>query len=450
MAQVELLNYLEDTYLTGPYLAGQLGELTGVQVELLIQDTDDDKFLGMQTDLTTGEQNKVGSQVKIFPLAHNQHPKYLVDTEGYLSESYLSAKLCALQSMQVDMAIASAADDHIQGVQVDQKIVDADDDHSQGMQVDAKINAEFNLGFQVDAIHTQRLGAQANFVIYNITQLRILCEFPSRGDANQYGTDAVNLDNANWKTLQVMESGDLGKLANLNTDVLEQRIQSDTGVTVLELRCDTGAANTFVDTVGILEHNITTSATIVMQGSDDENFGTVKFQFNVNPTDPYSIYIAPTLPTAAARYYRILITDTTNPDDFIKIGSIVFGSSNIFSVKETFDNPVSFGRKHFKDGIKTEGFTGKSNDRAIRRFLGLNFSNIDVEGGNYELFQNFFDFAKTDLKCLIIPTPTKPTVLTVWSKLTGLPSESHQAIDVTNDEQNAHWAGFSLDWDESE
>jgi len=447
MTAVSIEGYLEGAYLTGPpgYLGGIFSELTGTQVELVIEEQEN---IGMQTNMSVDGPNSLnGMQVKIFPLLHLDHPKYLVEEEPYLTGAYLAGWRCALQGSQVEMNIEQQDPD---GVQVDQKIVSPDDDRYEGMQVQMKIvDFENAVGMQTTLIRTHNIGTQVNLVIYNTTQLRLLCDFPSRGLENRYGSDPIDADNANWKTPQLMESGDLGKLQNLNTDVLEQRIQSDTGVVFLELRCDTGATNTFVDTLGILEHNITTSATITVQGSDDENFSTIKFSFNVNPTDPYAIYIAPELPTTPARYYKIVINDNTNPDNYIRIGTIVFGSSDIFSPKECFDNPVSFGRRHFKDEIETEGFTNTSNDRATRRFLGLRFNKLDVEGGNYEKLQDYFEFAKTDLKCLIIPTPTKPTVLTVFSKLVQLPEESHDAIDVTQDEQNVHFATLDLDWDES-
>lgn len=367
---------------------------------------------------------------------------------AYLSElSYMSGTFAELTGMQVDMAVVQTQET---GMQANQEIVSPDDDYVQGMQVDMSIHDEHEIGMQVVQTRVSELGMQANLVIYNTTQLRLLCEFPSRGVANQYGSDPVSVDNANWKSIQSMESGDLGKLSNLNTDVLEQRVQTADGVTVWELRCDTGVSNTFTDTIGILDHNITTSASVIFQGSDSQTFGTIKFEHNINPTSPYAIFIAPTLPTISARYHRFLITDPTNPDNHIRIGTIVFGSSTIFTPSETFDNPVAYGRKHFKDQVKTEGFTNKSNDRAIRRILGLSFTNLDVEGGNYRRLQEYFDFAKTDLKCLVIPTPTKPTVLTVWSKLVQLPEEQHAAIDVRDDELNAHWANLELDWDEGE
>jgi hypothetical protein len=373
-----------------------------------------------------------------------------LSSTGYLDDAYLSvnpylnAFVDGPRSMQVDMQTDGTSP---QGMQADMALEDQETEP--GFQVNMNIQDLSPIGMQVESLKIDRIGMQVNPVIYNVTQLRILCSFTSRGIAKRYGAGPIDLDDANWESPQSYETGDLGKLSNLNTDVTDERIQSADGVKSIELRCDTGQSNTFVDTLGILDHNITTSATITVEASDVSDFSTIKFSFTVNPTMPYAIYIAPELPTVPARYYRIFITDVTNADNHIKVGTIVFGSASIFLPNECYVNPVGFGQVHFKDEIETEAFTNTSNDRATRRFLSLSFVKLDVEAGNYDKLQDYFREAKTDLKCLIIPTPTKPTVLTVFSKLVQLPQENHDAIDVRTDELNAHYASLDLDWDES-
>jgi len=487
MTASSLVGYLDDAYLVGPpgYLAATYGEFSGVQVsmkisdqnvggqqsemsiespdddfklgmqaemikvietetgfqaEMLLQGPDDDYLQGMQTDFKVTPETTTGMQAKIFPLQHWLHPKYLVEQEGYLEYSYLSSKMCAFQGMQAKMFVDSPTDDLFLGMQSEMSVVSQPDT---GLQVKFVIQDENNVGMQANMIKTLKQGAQAAFVIYNTTQLRFLCQFPSRGTVAEYnGTPSAN--NANWETDQAIKANDLGKLQNLNTDVLEERIETD-GVTAFwELRCDTGATNTFVDTLAILEHNLTTSATITFQGSDSPTFSTVKFSDSIQSTEVNAYRISPTLPTLPAKYYRLLINDPSNSDGFLRIGTIIFGSSDIFTLKECYQNPIRFGKTHFKDTISTEGFTNKSNDRATRKRLGLAFEKLAFDGGNYELLQDMMDFAKTDLKCLVIPVPQNPTSLTVFAKLTQLPDEQHIADDVDN-----HLVDFSLDWDES-
>lgn len=488
MTAVQVIGYLDGNYLTSPpnYLGGSINELTGMQVdlkplsikptgmqsemavipesglgaqvelvnvvqtetgiqaEMLVQSPDDDSITGFQVEFLIKPEIATGMQAKIFPLQHWLHSKYLVDNEGYLEDSYLAEKMCAFQGMQVKMFVDSPADDHFQGMQVDLKV---DVDKKQGMQVSMAVLQEVLTGIQVNMIKTFKLGSQANFVIYNDTQLRFLCTFPSRGTVAEYN-GVPSTDNANWTTPQAMASGDLGKLKNLNSDTLEERIQSQDGVTAsFELRSDAGVSNVFTDTIGIMEHNLTTSATVTFQGSDSPTFASVKFSTVLPVKKPNLIWVSPELPTLAAKYHRFLISDSTNPDNNIKIGAIIFGSADIFTLKECFSNPIRFGKTHFKDSIETEGFTNNSNDRATRKRLSLNFEKLNFVGGNYELLQDMMDLAKTDLKCLVIPLPQTPTRLSVFAKLTELPDEDHNAdtADVDN-----HFVDIDLSWDESE
>lgn len=440
MANITLVGYLEDTYLTEPYMSGINGETTGMQVEFKLPNED---LGGMQTEFSIIDQSQLGMQAKIFPLAHALHPKYLADSEGYLEEAYLAEKMCAFQGMQAQLKIDSPDDDFSQGMQVDLAI---EDQFLQGMQTEMVVQTETSQGMQTEFIKTFKLGSQANYVIYNTTQLRILCDFDSRGLSAEYA-GVPSADDANWKTLQTMAGGDLGKLKHLNNDKVEQRVQTaDSVISLWDLRCDTGQSNTFVDTIGILNHNFTSSAIVQFQGSDDSNFGTIKFQETLTVEAENIYFIAPTLPTVSARYFRFLIQDPTNPDNHLRIGTIVFGSARILTPKERFINPVRFGKVHFKDSQRTEGFSSNSNDRATRKKLTLVFEKLDIDGGNFELIGDYTDEAKTDLKCLIIPTPLRPSALAVFSKLVQLPDEDH----FYNDDDGTNWKiDLTLDWDES-
>ena len=422
-------------YLQEPYLATKICAFQGMQVDLSLATQFEQ---GIQVDARNNDQLDFGLQAKIFPLEHNLHPFYLTEPFGYLSEAYLASKICAFQGMQVDQLIDSSDDDFPQGFQVDQKITEAL--ANQGFQALLRIYDEQSVGFQADVIRAERLGISTTMVLYNITQMRILCDFLSRGTAALGGN--------NWTSPQGVDVGDFD-LSNLNTDVVEQRAQSPVGVAALwEIRCNTGIANGFADTYGILNHNLTSSATVTVQGSDDPAFGSVKWSFVMTTELVNMYYIEPDLPTIPAQYFRFLIQDPLNPDGQIKIGTIVFGNAIIFSKKSCFDLPVTFGLRHFKDGLQTEGFTNYSNDRALRKILQLNFSDHLFDGADYQNFQDYFKTAKTDLKCLVIPTPQRPSALAVFSKLTQLPEETHNAVEPIAD--GSEWrVNFSLDYDES-
>jgi hypothetical protein len=481
--------YLYYPYESMPYLIGEIDDSTGMQVKRVIASTDDDAFIGMQINRfidSPGDDSFVGLQVlrvlsdeldhtgfqvnrqiiddtddpatgmqvnresgdnliehgmqviRAFPMIVG-HPNYLAGP--YLMGPYLTAQNCSLLGMEINRVIVSAADDVFTGIQINRQIVSAADDPKTGMQTQRKINIEIPKGMQITRIKISRTPMQINKVLYNVEQLRILCDFVSRG------TPA--LGGINWTSPQGVAAGDFS-LNNLNTDIIEQRTQSPNAVLNWDLRCDSGQLNSFVDTIAILGHNITSGATVTFQGSDDPGYGTIKFNrtIKIEPNNSYFVLPLSDFPSPPARYFRFLISDTSNPDNHIKIGTIIFGSSIVFSKQTTFDLPLSFGKTHFKDTIQTEGFTSVSNDRAMRKSLGLNFSSIDYGTGDYNRLADYFDSAKTDLKCLVIPYPCKPSLFAVFAKLSRLPLEQHNAIELCGLKE-VHTVDLQLEWDES-
>ncbi len=435
----------------------QLGNL-GIQTKLRIND---DNKLGAQAILTITPEDKLLTQVLLEARGNNNlntqvalkrlgftnatgmqiifgktrvhicpEGQYL-ETFPYLTDNpYLTARFCADLHTQVELKRFTQTPLNTQILMRINELTNLP------MQVLWRIFDQNNLNMQVILSAAEKLNTQVNLFVYNNTQLRILCDFPSRG--------IPALGGNNWTSVQAIAAGDFD-VNNLNTDIVEERTQTD-GINALwQLRCDTGLSNTFVDTLAILNHNFTTSARVEIQGSDDPGFGTIKFTIVMDTELTNMYYVAPTLPNIPARYYQISIQDPTNTDaDGLKIGTIVFGSSLILTRNEQFINPVTYGNRHFKDTLDTEGFTSSSNDRALRKFLNLTFTQLLIDGGNFETLQNYILTAKTDLKCLVIPRPTRPSALAVFAKLSQLPEELHNAIDDDN------WrVDMTFDWDES-
>lgn len=280
-------------------------------------------------------------------------------------------------------------------------------------QINRIITFPFPVHMQAQLVHAIELHMQATMVLYNTTNLRIMKDFPSRGN-----------NGINW-TASSTKTGDFSA-NNLNTDIVEQIWRSaDADVAMVTLICDTQLSQgVFVDTVAILNHNLTKSAVVILQGSSDPTFATVGLEVTLQTTLQNMYYIAPHLPSAGYRYYRFILEDNTNTAGFLSIGTIIFGSSIIF-IGDDIANPITFGRRHFKDTIVTEGYTSVSNDRALKAYLKLLFRDLDFKRGNYAALTQLFQTARTQLKCLWIPTPQYPTRFTVFGKLTQIPEESH-------------------------
>lgn len=272
------------------------------------------------------------------------------------------------------------------------------------------------------------VNTQVRKALYNTTNLRILWEFPSRGD----GT--------NW-TSNSTAAGDYSP-NNVNSDIVEQIWKSDGDVAGVYLICDAGAP-VFVDTLAILNHNFTTSASILFQGSNDPGFSTIGTQITIQSTRDNIYYIAPSLPTLSYRYWKISIDDATNADGFLFAGTIIFGSATIFQ-GECFVDQVIRSTTHFSDKISTEGFTNVANDRAIKNATSLEFRSIRFNRGNYNNLREIFEEMRTSLKALWIPTPQYPSRFAVFGKLTEIPQETHNVKG-----EDLDFVNFQINVDES-
>jgi len=422
----------DDDVSLGVQVDRAINELTelGVQVDREIVSPDDDVPVGVQVDRQILSDLSNHLQVKIGTLQHWMCDSYYL-TRPYLETSYLTYCMRAFQGVQVDRKIVGESDDFKLGVQVDRQISGI---NVLGTQVDRKIETEDPLGIQVTRVKAAKTLTQVRRVIYNTTQLRILDVFLNRGTAALGGNT--------WTCNVATATGDFSP-NNLNTDVIEERWQTVSGPTAfITLTCDTGATNTFVDTAAILDHNFTTSARVELQASTSPTFSSVDFSTVLTTESPDMYYIAPTLPTEGFRYWRFIIQDNSNPDGYLRAGVIVFGSARIMTVWETFQDTITFGKKHFKDTLETEGYTAVENDRATRKFLSLPFSNLRGVGADYAMLKEYWTENKTSLKALVIPDPTRVSEFAVFGKLVQLPSVERvvHADDL---------ASFTLEWDES-
>lgn len=348
--------------------------------------------------------------------------------EPYLTDPYLGPGMIGQMGMTVERTIKAFAP---QGMEVERVITSR---RTTAMEVLRRIiDATVPSGIQVELFRALTFGHQIRRVIYNTTNLRIMQDFPSRG------TSGIN-----W-TASSTEPGDFS-VNNLNTDIVEQRWESASGVKSVVLTCDTEITQgILVDTLAILGHNLTTSATITVEGSDNGSFSPVEQTFAVVPTRQNAYYIAPTFPTMQSRYWRLLISDPTNPNTSLQIGTIVFGTTIIFQ-GECFTDDVRRARKHFADKVATEGFTNATNDRALKRAIGLNFKFLKYRSGNWRSLDNLFDVARTSLKCLWIPDPQDPTRFAVFAKLTTIPDEMHKNMG----DEASDTLDFTVDLDESQ
>jgi hypothetical protein len=329
--------------------------------------------------------------------------------EPYLSDPYLSPGIIAQMDMEVLRRLSKT---DATGMEVN-RVIRAS--KALGSEVLLRINSSKKMGMEIDRLQASSLGMQTRLVLYNTNRLRILCDFPSRG-----------VSGTNW-TASSTAAGDFSA-NNLNTDIVEQVWRSVNSVTSVVLTCDTEVVQgVAIDTLALLNHNLTTSATITVEGSDNISFSPVEQSFAVVPTRQNAYYIAPTFPTIQSRYWRIIIADPTNPDGRIQIGTLLFGNATIFQ-GECFTDNVTRRRRHFSDKVPTEGFTNVSNDRALKRAISLEFRWLRYQQGNFRALEEIFEEDRTSLKCLWIPDPQDPGRFGAFAKLVQLPDELHRNL----------------------
>lgn len=417
------------------------------------------KRLGMQSLFIPADNNETGIQsefniidfkapkgmeAKFDKLFHRICEGYL---EGdYLSDAYLTGLMCAHMGMQAEFKLGV---EDPQGMQ-SQFVIN--DDDKIAMQSLFIIDAAEPMGMQVEMINNTPFGMQALFALYNTTNLRILCDFPSRGAETGAGLNAWGnaiASGLNWNANST-EPGDFEEF-RLNTDVVEEYWRSATGTkTGINLDCDTEIAQgVFLDTLAILGHNMTTSASLTIIGSNDPTFSSIGITIVPIVQEENIYWVSPELPTAGFRYWRFQISDPTNPEAFIKIGTILFGASQIFQ-GECFVDEVEFELKDFADTVNTAGHTNVANSRAIKRNLILNFRSLKFNRANFRTLRGLFQESRTVLKCLWIPTPSVNNVeylsrFAVFAKLVKIPREVHNVKGPDSD-----FVSLTIELDESQ
>jgi hypothetical protein len=375
-----------------------------------------------------------GFEVKQDTLAHVllEYPHGYLD-DPYLTVPYLGPWMQAMSGWQARGFIVTQYQDGWQG------LMTITSRKNTGWQAKLVIDKLRPYGWQALALKATAAGWQVTAVLYNTTQLRIIYEFPSRGASttgggnNAWGSPKGTGQNWLASTTEASPTDAFG-IQNVNTDITEQRWQGAAGViTGVTLDCDTEInQGVFNDTFAIIDTNITSSATITLIGSNTDDFSVVGVAIALqSENDGNIVYIAPDLPNAGYRYWRIAIDDSTNPDGYLRCGTIVFGAALILT--QNFVDQVQIDPVNYTDEVFTEGFTNVQNDRGIKQLLRLEFKNLRYQDGDYQRLRTFFRTARTVLKALWVPTPGFPKRYLTFGKLRRIPQERHNVKSVTND-----------------
>lgn len=304
---------------------------------------------------------------------------------------------------------------------------------------------------QVEIPRAPLYPSQVRILQYNISRLRVLMEFLSRGAVNYSPTlnawgQSIGLG-LNWTVNHTEPSSTNDfNIRSVNTDIVEQYWRSPSGTlaTPSVLRCDTEVSGITIDTFAMLGTNLTTSALITLQVATDAAFTTPTTLVTLQgERDGNIVWISPNLPLNSYRFAKIVIYDPTNPDGFIKVGTIVFGNAVILS-EQCFTNSVTWEPKHYVDTIDTEGQTAAMNDRGVKNSVTLEFKNLDFNKYDFTQLNNVFGYVRTSLKALWIPTPDYPKRFMLFGKLLRIPREVHNALS-----EDADYVDYTVEVDEA-
>lgn len=385
------------------------------------------RALAIQAEQNIGEfPRPFAAQMFQTSLTHLRAGSYLVG--DYLEDAYLTAMIHAVLPLEFHGKLEAEIETAVQfqGQIVDKLLPLA-------IQLRGQIVDKLGpLAFQFLMQKSSFTALQFLMRLYNTTNLRILCDF----------ADMV------W-TASSTEPGHFD-VDNLNSDIVEKIWRSSFGaVTGVTITGDSQIAQGIaVDTLAILNHNLTTSGSITLLGSNDPLFGTIGKTINLSITPENIYYIAPEMPLTTWRYWRMVIDDASNPDTFLSIGTVLMGSAEILQGEEYSDD-IEFGYKDFADKVETEGFTNITNARALKKNLSLSFRSLDTGLPNFAMLRRIVTEYRTSHKCLWIPTPD-PTDMevtgryTVYGKLAEIPKEKHNNVN-----SELTYVDFGVEVDES-
>ena len=401
------LGYLETDYAEFPYGSGRVDDFLSSQ--FLAVNTKH-KSLASQSEFLIDEFEKTPAQYELVNTKPKKSGSQFLNTAFFDKKS--GSQFYAFIDSGFDKKSIQFRTTKIVNKSIGKYLIEKENGYLNNIYL-SPIHAKF-MGSQFDVFKIKSKGAQVKATIYNSTQFRFMYDFPSRG------LDGQNWTLANGSTMQ----GDFS-INNLNTDIIEQ-VWRSSNTSIQSLVCDTqDDSGVFLDTLAILNHNLTLGAIVNLFGSNEPDFSSNIFSERLVTTSKNIYYVSETIPLKSYRYWKIEITDSLNPDGYLEIGSIVFGSSVVFSSKENFTDKLDFGIIQFKDTIQTEGFTNVSNDRGQKRFLTLNFKKLEADGRNFLELRKMFEKAGSILKVLWIPFPEDPKRFSVFSKMVDIPKEKH-------------------------
>lgn len=236
--------------------------------------------------------------------------------------------------------------------------------------------------------------------------------------------DLVNFG-ANIISVTSTAPGDFDK-GNMTIDPLRQVWRSADVASWQEIVIKADLA-TAIDTIAILNHNLSETAVINLQGNISNSFVAPPLNIFV-PWQKKHLIICQNFGQPYS-YYRIRILDPSNACGYIEIGRIIGGTAFTFdkSNGEDINDDISYDWKDLADQARTEGFFRASTERIKLRALKVKFSKIRAaaaENDNWIALREMIDTVGISKPFLTIVDRLDPSFISLWGQLDDLPTEN--------------------------
>lgn len=248
---------------------------------------------------------------------------------------------------------------------------------------------------------------------------------------------AFDFDNPGNNVISVTSTaaGDFAP-KNLTTDILREVWRSATASTTQEIIMEVNDPDTIIDTFAILNHNLTSIAVVQVQAANDVGFLIPAFTLSMTYNKQNMVLLQDL--GASYTYFKIKITDPTNPCGYIEIGRVVAGRSFTFTNNEDITDRINVKRDDLAYKMKSEGFFRASNEKVKVDKLRVDFKNLKSlaadDNTNYLGLKDLFENVGETYPFLTIADPSDPYFICMWGLVDDIPAfgyDINRYVDVS-------------------
>lgn len=211
---------------------------------------------------------------------------------------------------------------------------------------------------------------------------------------------------------------------NLTTTPLREVWRSGSDISVWqEFIIEANDTEEAPDAFALLNHNLSESAVVQLQGSMTSDFSTPAFTLTLTWSEKHIVLLQDM--GLAYNYYRFRILDPTNECGFIQIGRVIGGKAFTFADNEDITDDIQVQPEDLAYKTNTEGFFRAFNERVKVDKVSFRFSKLNTQSGENTNYLGLLELVKTvgeTYPFLTIVDPSDQSFITLWGNIDRLPS----------------------------